>query len=789
MRSIENAAKGSFQLGIVIGTALLAWLAPTSAMSSDCPTDRCPIANNEPSQTQCTLGPTAALPLSPDRDLQITPDDITATAASTDYLANGNVDASGGIELRQGQRVLRTEAGHRDGATGDWTIPGAVEFSDPNLAVSGSGARITENGAAEFDDTHFKIPARAGHGSAEQIRLTKAGELQLRNVRYTTCAGPKPDWELKVDSLYIDAQAREGAARNARINFKGVPILYTPYISFPVGNERKSGFLFPSLGNSSRSGTQLAVPWYWNIAPNYDLTFTPTWYSERGVDLGTESRYLTERSHGTLQFNYLPNDQQKEKMNRSFVDLVTQTNFTSQLRFDAAGTKVSDNSWLEDIGNGTQPTGVTVLSRWAQMTYRSDEWRVAMRAQNYQTIDDEIAVNELPYAVLPQIVFEGFFPNRFYGLDYAFNGEIANFVPNAPSAAPEGQRLDLYPEVRLPLRHGSLYVEPIVAWRYTAYRLDDAVNASNQPSPSRSAPIFSIDSGIAFERASGSDRQRLQTLEPRLLYLYVPYRDQDTLPVFDTKLPDFNLIQLFRANRYVGADRLGDANQLAAGVTTRLLDAGNGYQFLSATIGQIYRFSTPRVALPGELPDTNRSSDFIGELELTAYKNWNARLGVQWDPVVQRFERKEIGVQYRPESGQVINVGYRFRQARIDQTGQVQLQELKQADTSFAWPVGNRISLYGRFVYSLNDDKLIENDDKLIERMIGIEYRDCCWGLRFFTRRTVSLTKSTETSWQIQIELKGLSNVGNRVDTFLAQSIRGYSAARLDNDRYGPPSR
>lgn len=689
------------------------------------------------------------------------------SAGAWELDSDDTLKLTSGVELKQGERVIRTDEIRRLGDTGKWSIPGAVELSDPTLTLRGESAQAdTEAGAVDFANTSFELPGRFGRGSASRISLSREGEVALRDVRYTTCPGDNPDWELNVGALDIDSEARQGSARNAWVNIKGVPVFYTPYISFPVGSEPKSGLLFPNIGNSSRSGRQISLPWYWRIASNYDATITPTWYSQRGVDADVEFRFLTRTTEGQLRGNYLPDDDLTGE-DRSFVALQSQTDFTSRLRLDADGANVSDSQWLEDFG-AARRTGVVVLPRLARLSYRGDEWLLSAAAQNHQTIDVTIPLDDRPYTLLPQISFDGWFPDRAYGLAYAFAGEYSRFRPSTHSTAIAGQRLDAKPEIRLPLRRPGIYAEPAVAWRYTAYRLDDENAALADDSPSRSAPVFSLDSGLIFERPSGREGQRVQTLEPRLLYLYVPYREQDSLPVFDTKQPDFNLIQLFASNRYVGADRLGDANQVAFGVTTRLLDAASGEQYLAATLGEVYRFEQPRVSLPGETISTDSSSDLIGELRLAAYKHWNASLGAQWDPNDKTLQRTEAFLQYRPGPGRVVNAGYVYRRA-----GLTQLPGLEQVDTSAAWPIAGRFHLYGRYVYSLEEQKTIEG-------LAGLEYRDCCWGMRFFARRSRSLTGELEDSWQWQIELNGLASVGTGNDAFLAQAIRGYSAARFD---------
>jgi LPS-assembly protein len=737
--------------------------------TADCPdSSRC--ANI--SETACRDGDprTAAKRVPPDPD---TP--ILTSADITEVSDNGDLRYRQNVEVRQGDRVLRAEEIDYNDANQSLRIPGAVELSDPSLAVRGEGARIEAAGTAVVDSAKFEIPARAGHGSAEQIRLSKNGELDLRDVRYTTCPLPNPSWELKVGRLHIDQQAHTGFGSSARVDFEGVPILYVPYISFPVGNEPKSGLLFPEFGQSSLSGWQFSLPYYWRIAPNYDATFTPTYFSTRGIDFGGEFRFLTGNSKGTLNVRYLPNDSQTQT-DRSFASIDEQTDFTSRLRFAVSGVNLSDDAWFEDFGGATY-TNLMALPRSGLLEYRGDEWMLTARAENFQIIDPLVTPDERPYTMLPQISFHGYFPDRLFGMTAAIDSELAAFQHNGDIGPAGAQRLYVAPELKLPLRSHGMYLEPAVGFRYIAFHIDDPVTPNSTPSVI--APNFSVDSGMTFERESGS--ARIQTLEPRILYAYVPYRTQDypTFPILDTTPPDFNLIQLFETDRYVGSDRIGDVNHVALGVTTRLIDASDGRQFLAATVGQLYRFSAQRVAIPNEVPEDAGSSDIVAEFALNAFRHWSAHVGLEWDPSAQRDARTEVSFQYRADQSHVINFGYRYQRADtltiVPPSGSpTAQQELKQIDTSAAWSIGNSWSLYGRVIYSILDQAAIE-------RFGGFEYRTCCWGVRLLARRYISTTTgATNLDFMAQLELNGLANVGHPVDTFLAESIRGYSAARND---------
>jgi LPS-assembly protein len=703
------------------------------------------------------------------------------SADEKQFSANGDIEATGTVEVKQDKRVVRAPAVHFNAADKSINVSGTVEIEDPLLHASASSAHVDPAGDADLTEATFELPTRNGHGFAEHIRLQHDGQLDLEGVNYTTCPNPNPDWQLRISELSIDAQQHEGSATNARLEIKGIPIFYTPYLSFPVGSERKTGLLFPSAGASSRSGTSLAVPWYWNIAPNYDATITPTWYAERGLDMGANFRFLTEDHKGTLHGNYLVDDDIRHT-DRSLLTINTLSDFTDQLRVNIDATRVSDSNYFEDMSDSTLSSTV-VVPRVVQMQYRLEDWSFEARAQRYQVIDQEIPDEQRPYSMLPQLGVHGYFPDSPFGLTAALDAEFVAFRrsnDNVPAGEQDynGNRLDVMPELRLPIRGASGYIEPAIAWRYTDYQFVDERTPLPSHSASRSLPIASIDSSIIFERITS--KGRIQTFEPRLLYLYVPYRNQDALPIFDTARPDLTLIQLFNTNRYVGADRVGDANQVAYGFTTRLLDGANGGQFLSATIGQNVRYSTPYVALPGEVAGIYDRSDVVGELALTAYSHWNSQAALQWNPNQHRAERIELNFQYQPKRDQVINAGYRFREPNSAVASSANEQQLEQVYLSFAWPLSSQINSFGRIVYSLSDPiqspGLTVQDHTATEKFIGLEYRACCWSMRLLAGRSLATRDGEVDNWiRWQFELKGLSNVGN-ADTFLTHSIPGYSA-------------
>ncbi len=666
----------------------------------------------------------------------------------------GDAKLTGGVTIVQGDRQVSADSATWDATERRFEVEGDVEFRSPELRLKGGSGSWNALGTGQFTGAEFELPQRPARGSAAELEMTREGNLNLTGVRFTTCPVGSTDWELRASSIEIDQRTQQGRGRNVRIDLKGIPILYTPVITFPVGPARKSGFLFPSFGNSDKSGFELGVPYYFNLAPNYDLTLTPFLLSRRGFGAGGDFRYLTERSRGKFDTDYLPGDDLAGE-DRRYSALVHRTDFTERLRFDANLADVSDSRYFEDFGLGPDGTSIMFLNRNLRLAWLGQGWRLDGLVQDFQVIDLDVDPLDRPYSRLPQVAFTGLWPLPG-GLETSLDAETVWFDRDVGVT---GLRADVEPRIAWPVRGSGYHVEPSAAWRATAYELSDTAPGADD-SPSRTAPILSLDAGLVFEREAGERKQFVHTLEPRVRYTYIPYRDQNDLPLFDTALPDLNLVQLFRTNRYVGADRLGDANELAAGLTTRLLRGENGQQYLTATIGQRFYFESPEVVLPGEAPESRSASNLVGEVQLTAWRSWSARAGVEWDGEQSNTLRGEGSVQYRPADNKVVNLGYRYREGLLEQW-----------DAAFAWRLSPSWQVFARQVYSTKEDKSID-------RFAGFEYAGCCWRLRLLGRNYVSnRTGESDNSILLQVELAGLSSVGSRSDTFLEGAIRGYSPA------------
>ena len=709
---------------------------------------------------------------------------------------NGMVTLSGHVLVRQGERRIQANQLQYNRNNNALRTQGGIEYTDKLVHVTGAGGSYSPGVGAQFESARFNLLQRSARGAAREMQLTPQGLIRLQRVTFTTCPVNDQSWILRASRITLDTRERVGTGRNARIDFKGVPILYLPWVSFPLGNQRKSGFLFPTIGNTSRGGAQLSVPWYWNIAPNADFTFEPTEYTRRGPDIGGDFRYLTRRQHGELDWDYLPNDAAYHA-SRSRIRLESITELPGNVRLALQGENVSDTQYFEDFSTGPEGTSTPFLDRRAVLSYRDVHWNIEGMAQQFQTIDSTLLLDQRPYARVPDLTVSadyGWGPGNL--IRYGFDSEVVDF---RRSTGITGWRLDLYPKASVNIVGPGYFVRPAVAWRATQYQLSNTLPGA-PGSPSRTLPIASLDTGLQLERSAGSQDQRTITLEPRLMYLYVPYRNQSDLPVFDTAVPDLDPVELFRSNRYVGADRVGDADQLSAGVTTRLLNAVDGRQYLTATLGQEIYFTTPRVTLPGELPRTVRRSDLVAQLALTAFQHWSADAALQWNPQSSEMQRALVEVQYRPAPGRVVNVGYRFEQGIFDEAAIVSGQpvqtvicgtrvtpscNVEQIEASAAWPIGRSWSVFARGVYSLADHEALE-------RFAGFEYRSCCWSLRLGARRYVGArpTSSTartgpqDTGIWLQLELTGLASVGSASDASLAEAIPGYTATEANSQAF-----
>ncbi len=678
---------------------------------------------------------------------------VEITGAHIVVDAAGDAALSGGVSIKLPDGTITTQSATWK-ADGGVDLPGRMNFIGRDVTVfAEDGSYDEETETLSFGRAGFDLPKRPARGSAEQLELTSDGRLSLASALFTTCPPENVAWELSARDIELDPNTGVGTARGAKLDFKGVPIMYVPYFTFPINDARKSGFLTPDIGRRDRTGFDLTVPYYLNLAPNFDLTLEPRYMSSRGTQVGGDFRYLLPNSRGDFGFEYLPDDNETETTRR-YVNLRHESLFGTrdQLQVLAGVEEVSDDTYFEDLGSSLSVTSQTHLNRFLDLTFYAPNWSLLTRFQNYQTIDPVLTDVERPYERVPQMVFGG----RWLGNLVMFDSstELVNFDRNVGTT---GWRLDSTQELSLRFARAGMFLTPAIALRQTNYWIDDPAPGEDDLL-TRGLPIASLDMGLKFERDTTRGRRAwVQTLEPRLLYVRVPFEDQSNLPVFDTILPDFNLIQLFRKYQFVGPDRIADTDQLSFGVTTRLVDAANGRERLTATLGQTRYLNPQLVTLPGTLPTDTDASDYVAEVGIGVRDSWALDLGYQWNSETSSTARTETRLEFRPQDDRLFGIGYRYRRGALE-----------QGDVSLVWPVAQRWRIIGRYSYSFLDKERLED-------FLGWEYEACCWRLRMVNRNYVSRrTGEIDSSISLQLELKGLSQRVTAPDDLLDRGILGY---------------
>jgi len=763
-RPPDGRVRKSFRLlplSLCIALALPAYAADESEDWSLCPIDDAvPAFEDAPEPA----------PLEGDRTRQ--PTDIAGDALNASE--SDSTIFQGNVELNRGDQFLGTDKLTYDSENGTYLAEGSVRYQDAGMRIVAERAHGDQEADRHtIEDLRYQLIQRRGNGGAEAIEL-EGDHGALLGSTYSTCPPTERSWELQARRIDIDTAEGMGVARNATVRIGRVPVLYVPWLMFPIDDRRRTGLLWPAVRMSSRNGFDYRQPVYLNLAPNYDATITPRIMTERGIQLGGEFRWLYERGQGEVWGEWMPEDKLPEDEPDRYADDPDfdpdnrgQFRFTGMHRLGGNWRAtanigwVSDTHYLEDFSNSQYGVSRWNLTSTAGVYGRGLHWDAGLMADHHQLADYTLSERNLQYNRMPRAFLNWSQPVG----DWFEAGITAEAVKFQHDVRDEGSRLDLKPFVAMPLEGAGWYATPRVAWRYTAYQLDDGLAAANggDDAPTRSLPITSLDAGLFFDREFRfRDEAYLQTLEPRIYYLNVPYREQDGLPRFDTRPMTFSWGQLFRDNRYTGPDRQVDANQLTTALTTRLISREDGRERLSASVGQIRYFEDSLVTVPGETPLEQGKSAWIADVSLSPSDRWTINAAYQWDPKYRREDLASIRARYLVGDTGVVNLGYRFRR---DLTEQV--------DFSFLYPVNRNWSVVGRYYYSLEDDKLIES-------IGGVQWESCCMAVRLVARRYIrERNGDLDDSLRLEFELKGLGSAGQKSEEILSRAIVGYDREDL----------
>lgn len=666
-----------------------------------------------------------------------------------DVIAIGKVRVEQGADVLEGQRLrynLATDQGFLEGP--DYVLrPPVTPLAQPAPGMVGARDRPVETDA---------------RGKAERIIFEGPQQLLAENGQYTTCGPGNDDWYIRARELQIDKSRDIGYARGASIVFMDQTLFYSPYMSFSLHQQRKSGFLTPHYGSSNTSGFEFTTPYYWNIAPNMDATFYPRLMTKRGMQLSGDTRYMDTNLNGTSRFEWLPSDQQTNQDRWAYFIKHTQRfgrDWNGMLNLN----RVSDGKYFTDLSTLVAVTSQATLPQEGSLSRggswgRNGGYTVSAMSQHWQTLQSDPLQPITPPYNREQLALSAFHQD-VYRSDFDVIGSFVSF--DHPTLV-TGRRAVAYPSFSVPLQNAYGYITPKAGVHTTAYAIDSTVTTGSR-TETRALPVFTTESGVVMERNTRlAGTSFLQTLEPKLYYAYIPYRDQSTLPNFDSALQDINFATIYAENQFSGNDRINDANQMTVGLTSRLIHEASGIERVRAGLAQRYYFSSQKVTVPGVAPrpPQSSSSDLLAALSGTVAPHVVADAGWQVNTDTGATQRLNVGARYQPELGKVLNLSYRFTDGSI-----------KQTDMSFQWPVTREWAAVGRWNWSLQDNRLLEG-------VGGLEYDGGCWIFRAVAHRFATTTQAASTSVFFQLELNGVSRIGSNPIDILRRNVGGY--ARLD---------
>lgn len=685
-------------------------------------------------------------------------------------ISNRETRLTGDAELRRGTTVLRGDEIRYDQVDDAVQAQGQVRLLRNGSTYTGPHLRYElDRDRGAMGPGEFTLASNGGRIDAERTEFINKELLKFNNTRYTTCRRGDDSWYLNAASIEVDNVEGIGKARNAYVVFQGIPVLASPYLQFPVNDERRSGFLTPSVGASSIRGAEVDAPYYWNIASNRDYTLTPRVMTKRGVQFGNEFRYLEPSYNGVTVADIVPNDKRTGTHRWAFESRHSQV-FDRRWSGYWNIARASDDRYFDEYSRSLVPIASRQLVQEGSVSYGASWWSASARVQKFQVLQNADRSISTPYERTPQITWRG---QRYDvgGFDIGAEFDYTRFVhPTLINA----ERSVLTSSASYPVIFPAWYITPKLAMNLASYTFENA-----QPRFHRAIPTLSLDSGLTFERDSTWwGTALIQTFEPRLFYVRTPYRDQTRAPIFDSGIPDLNFAQLFTENRFSGLDRVGDANQLTVALSSRFIEPDSGNERLRVTLGQRFFFTDPRVELTSSTtpttPSTARKSDFLMSLGGQITQAISADATAQFDAATNRITRSSLGTRYTVAPGQFISTTYRLVRDAVTTR-----RTLEQFDVAGQWRLSGRWLGVARINYSALDRNVTES-------ILGLEYREDCWAVRAVLQRFPTGTGAKDTSIFFQLDLNGLASVGSSPLEALRRNIPGYRPINEPNPTLSP---
>jgi LPS-assembly protein len=736
------------------------------------------------------------------------------------------IDLVGNVELRQPNDLVRAKCAHID-------LKAKTKSLDDILYRTAIYGHATSKPSINIHDTLslHQVAQLSAWGKAKEYKQDNPQISHFTQASYSTCPPLTTVWNVKASRIDLDKNSGRGAAWNARLYLGGVPVFYTPYLNFPIDSRRKTGFLMPTFGSSSTNGPTISAPFYWNIAPNYDDTLTPLLLTKRGLQLDNSFRYLSPNNEGTFRVAALPNDRLFSDFQESSQDEYgSSTNPTTQSELNtlekASTTRklvtwqdnarynehwdsnvdfswVSDDYYLKDFGTGLHTFSPNQLLQQVDSNYKGQHWQFTGRVQSYQTlhpVNQPLLQNQ--YSRLPQLVLNGEYPSEKTGLDYFIGNDLTYFSirknPGEPDKMPIGTRANVQPGISWPYYQPNFYITPRLQFAMTKYQLGDVIEETYKDE-TRSLPIFDISSGLYFDRDTSLFNHPLrQTLEPKVYYTYIPYQAQNDLPIFDTTLNTLTYDQLFTYNRFSGLDRVGDANQIAIGVTTRIYDQQSGFAKGQASIGQIVYFKDRQVTLCSyqnpyfpctssveDNPDNRvNHSPLSGVLSYALSPDWNITSNTIWNSTSNQLNNEALTLGYADAMKHTASLSYSYVRTDTDPVTGAPTgggnNSLSVTDFTTSWAMTRDWTTIARWTQNWNPSHF-QN------MFYGLQYDSCCWAVRFmagraFTNVTLDNTYQYNTQFYVQFALKGLGNIGTGNPSAVISSVVGANQNTFGQD-------
>jgi LPS-assembly protein len=652
----------------------------------------------------------------------ISDDQIVIISDHSAVAYNNQAEFSGDVSFSQGLRHIAADNAVLDQKQQRLNAEGNLIFKDELFTVTADTleAQMSTNNAT-LKGAQYWLHGQQVHGDAEKLQITSDNNLLLTKTNFTTCPPGDESWLLEADMIKIDSKEEWGEIWNAKLRIANIPVLYIPYMTVPVSDKRKTGFLFPSFSTSTTNGVEVSTPYYLNIAPEFDLTFTPDFMSSRGLYTKTEFRYLAgEQQNGQFNVEYLGSDSKlTSNADRYLYHWSHQGAVNKNWRVRSDYTDVSDNNYFNDLNSDVNQSTDNQLSRIGEASYFERNWDFNMRVQDIKVLGED----EKPYQVMPQLNFNYRSADIFNSIDFKFNSELTNFR-HQDNEYNTATRLHLVPSLIWPIQGpaGSFTSEvKLLQTQYWQQNIDG--DSTLDDSISRTIPQARLHGQVNFERATQLfDEQYRQTLEPQIQYLYVGYEDQSNIGIYDTAQLQEDYYGLFRDRQYSGLDRVADANQFTLGFTTRLFDQTNREK-LKFSVGQIMYLENSKVSIDDAFEETTQSTSVLAaELDAQLYNDWFVSGSVQHDTETGENKKNEITLDYRPSSDRLLQLSYRYVPDLLNTNTNDQV-DISQAGVRTSWPISDNLYFVGNYYYDLNESRNIET-------YTGVQYESCCWALR-----------------------------------------------------------